>query len=487
VSLLLDALRRAAAAKQGPAAEQYTVPRRSASAPTASAAGTRPGEDDLAGMDEQPLELAPRAGDAEAGTPAAAARAGARADSPRRTAEAVLRQGRRRRPGGARVVLVAAAVLALAVVALGVGGWYYYRTVQTDISRDLAAYRPAPGLAGAAPAGPSDAAPATSASGPEASPEASAGAGDSANTGRVAARDASAPASQAASAGSAPARSPQVSDAEVAQPAAAAAGAKPAPEPAPAGPAATSPKPTPAPASKRPPDAQKAGDKTEGADQRKQATAPASSDSDTASAEPRRRARPIVQSGGPAPLAEALQAGYRALQAGRLGDAETAYGRARSLAPDNRDALLGAAAVAQRRGDVGTARRLYAQVLADRPRDPYARAAMAELDGTGNPRRSETELKMLLHDQPDSAPLHFALGNVYAAESDWSGAQEAYFEAVRSDPDNPDYAYNLAVALDHLGQGAPARRYYEQALQLAGKRAGGFPVAAVRRRIEQLR
>jgi tetratricopeptide (TPR) repeat protein len=49
----------------------------------------------------------------------------------------------------------------------------------------------------------------------------------------------------------------------------------------------------------------------------------------------------------------------------------------------------------------------------------------------------------------------------------WSQAQQAYFHALQFQPDNPDYAYNLAVGLEHLGQTRPALEYYRKALDLS--------------------
>jgi hypothetical protein len=57
---------------------------------------------------------------------------------------------------------------------------------------------------------------------------------------------------------------------------------------------------------------------------------------------------------------------------------------------------------------------------------------------------------------------------------------------MASDPDNPDYAYNLAVSLDHLRQPVPALDYYRRALSAAQKRNASFDAAAARERVQQL-
>ena len=54
-------------------------------------------------------------------------------------------------------------------------------------------------------------------------------------------------------------------------------------------------------------------------------------------------------------------------------------------------------------------------------------------------------------------------------------------------PDNPDYAYNLAVALEHIGQPKVALDYYRRALQLAtAKGRANFSLTSAEERIGKL-
>ena len=93
--------------------------------------------------------------------------------------------------------------------------------------------------------------------------------------------------------------------------------------------------------------------------------------------------------------------------------------------------------------------------------------------------------------QPDSPVLYFALGNLYAQQSRWSEAQQAYFRAYAGDPDNADFLFNLAVSLDHLHQNKLAAQYYQMALKTAETNAATRPVSfdriQVRARIAELR
>ena len=60
-------------------------------------------------------------------------------------------------------------------------------------------------------------------------------------------------------------------------------------------------------------------------------------------------------------------------------------------------------------------------------------------------------------------------------------------QAHHRDPANPDYAYNLAVGLEHLGQHKFALGFYRRALQLASARNGAnFNLAQAQARISQL-
>ena len=75
--------------------------------------------------------------------------------------------------------------------------------------------------------------------------------------------------------------------------------------------------------------------------------------------------------------------------------------------------------------------------------------------------------------------------NQYALQRRWPDAQLAYAKAVAMDPDNPDYAYNLAVSLEHMRQPQPALQQYRRALSLALRRTASFDPAAAEARVQQ--
>jgi len=205
-----------------------------------------------------------------------------------------------------------------------------------------------------------------------------------------------------------------------------------------------------------------------------------------ATASPARPGEGISVTRSASAINSALAAGYAAFQSGDLAAARREYDRALAADRRNRDALLGLAAVDIRNGDYGSAEGYYLRVLEIDPRDPDANAGMVSLRGRADPVQSESRLKTLLAAQPDAAALHFALGNQLAVQSRWAEAQQQYFRASSIEPENPDYAFNLAVSLDQLRQSKPALAHYQRALALAESRVGSFNKPQVENRIREL-
>ncbi len=188
----------------------------------------------------------------------------------------------------------------------------------------------------------------------------------------------------------------------------------------------------------------------------------------------------------PDPIAPLLEQAYQAYLAGDVEGAAATWAQVLKREAGNRDALLGLAAVAVRAGRIEEAEARYRRVLAVDPGDSVARAALIELRSDLDPVQAESYIKELLAREPEAAWLYYSLGNLYAAQGRWAEAEEAYFAALRSEQGNADYAYNLAVSLDHLAQGAAALGYYRRALELADGRSASFAAESVRARIRQL-
>ena len=179
---------------------------------------------------------------------------------------------------------------------------------------------------------------------------------------------------------------------------------------------------------------------------------------------------------------------YSAYKNGQLDIAETHYQKALSLAPNKRDAILGAAAVAMRQNRHQEALTFYQQLLNRSPKDAYAKAGLLSLQALSiNDPQWLSQVSQLLIQYPNSAHLHFLKANAHAANGRWEAAQQSYFEAWSRDITNPDYAYNLAIALDQIGQQITALEYYIKASNLSETYPNNINLQALAKRIDYLK
>lgn len=214
-----------------------------------------------------------------------------------------------------------------------------------------------------------------------------------------------------------------------------------------------------------------------------------------------------------------LTAAYSAYQQGDFEQARHNYQLVLRADPQHRGALLGLASIAMHWQEDSLARDLYLRLLDQDPGDPLARSGLLAIAPTGDLVQQESELKLLLELHPSSAPLFFSLGNLYAAGQRWNEAQQAYFNALqaaksaivpsgrsstihgasdtgpgkRSEAEtpalacvHPDYPFNLAVSLEHLGKLKAAANYYREALQCVADRPAGFDTDSLRARLKIL-
>lgn len=177
---------------------------------------------------------------------------------------------------------------------------------------------------------------------------------------------------------------------------------------------------------------------------------------------------------------------FEAYQSGNYAQAQIKYTDALNEFPDSRDAVLGMAAVALQTGRQDQAMGYYLQLLRKNPLDNIARAAFLGQQGGSNSLSSISQLKTLIYDAPDQPYLFFTLGKLYAGRDNWSEAQQAFFEAYRLDSSNPDFALNLAISLDRLGQRLAALDYYSVAVRLSENTAASFDRSIVQNRIDTL-
>lgn len=194
----------------------------------------------------------------------------------------------------------------------------------------------------------------------------------------------------------------------------------------------------------------------------------------------------LTVTSGPDRLTPMLTSAYASFQAGKLDAAEASYREVVKADPTQRDAWLGLAVIAHA-GDRRTeAAEAYKQVLRLDPQNGTALTGLNNLDRSTNGSAEESRLRELLVAQPQSADLNHGLGLILAAEQRWSEAQPLFFKAHAAAPAEPQFAFNLAVAMDRMHKPELAKQYYRTALQLAKQRRAGFDVRAAEARLNAL-
>jgi Flp pilus assembly protein TadD len=176
---------------------------------------------------------------------------------------------------------------------------------------------------------------------------------------------------------------------------------------------------------------------------------------------------------------------YEAYQAGNYELAMQRYNEALRLDSGNRDALLGRAAINVQNGSVDAAIRDYQTLLLMNPKDSLAMSSLLAV-ASYSPQETESQLKLMIQEEPDSPYLNFALANAYGAQDRWQEAQGYYFKALQHNPKDPNYAYNLAVSLEHIAQPRSAITYYQRALDNIGNGLATFNREVVSQRLEVL-
>ena len=182
---------------------------------------------------------------------------------------------------------------------------------------------------------------------------------------------------------------------------------------------------------------------------------------------------------------ELLSQAYAAYEAGNMAEAKSLYQKVIQLDPGNRDAMLGRAAIYVFDNQFENAITLYQKLLVANPKDDLAMTSLISVANV-DPQAGESQIKRLLNDIPDSPYLHFALGNMYGNQNRWPEAQTAYFKALQYKPGDPNYAYNMAVSLEHLQKPESAVSFYQRALDNISNGLATFSKDLVAQRIEVL-
>jgi len=181
-----------------------------------------------------------------------------------------------------------------------------------------------------------------------------------------------------------------------------------------------------------------------------------------------------------------LVQGYGAYQAENEEDAILYYSRVLDLEENNRDALLGLAAISVKNGQFGKAYDIYRMLLENDPLDSVSLSGFLEVQKSIDPAKNENVIKSLLNSETTSPRLLFFLGGLYASQQRWIEAQEMFFQAYTLNNRNADFSYNLAVSFDQLGQSVAALKFYRMALKLVKQQSALFKINQVVSRVNML-
>ena len=185
-----------------------------------------------------------------------------------------------------------------------------------------------------------------------------------------------------------------------------------------------------------------------------------------------------------------LDVAYTALVGGRLAESAQAYQLALKTNPQEIDALLGLAYIAQQQGQRDEAQAYYRRVLGQDPSNVAASTALLALEPQGSFASSSARVRELVAQQPQSAATWSMAGNTLVREGLLGEAAQMFARAQALEPGNLLHSYNHAVALDRLGQYAQARAMYQRLLKAAVGSVQPisrvFSVEVVRLRLEQL-
>jgi hypothetical protein len=123
-----------------------------------------------------------------------------------------------------------------------------------------------------------------------------------------------------------------------------------------------------------------------------------------------------------------LREAYDAYKSGNDSLAMTRYNQVLEVDPGNRNALLARAAINVQNNNVNAAIKDYQTLLLHNPKDSLAMTSLITV-ANYSPLDTESQLKLMIRDEPNSPYLNFALANAYGAQNRWQEAQGYYFKA----------------------------------------------------------
>lgn len=126
---------------------------------------------------------------------------------------------------------------------------------------------------------------------------------------------------------------------------------------------------------------------------------------------------------------------------------------------------------------LGEARKQYHAVHEMEPKNVHAILGLARMDQiAGQHEQAEQRYKKAIKLDPGSADAQYGLGQFYASQERWSEAVEPLSTAMRAEPDNSKYRYQLAIAMAHSGDVESALPHF---IRTIGDAEGHYNVGVI--------
>ncbi len=162
---------------------------------------------------------------------------------------------------------------------------------------------------------------------------------------------------------------------------------------------------------------------------------------------------------------------HEALQAGQYESAAKYYQEALNANQNNKKALFGLATAYHMNKQYDDARGAYLKLIKLAPDYWPAVNNYIILVTEENPERSIARLEDLFARNPSFAAIPAQLGNLYYGKGQTKKAVDFYTAALKIEPRNIDYRYNLAIILEKAGENVQAAALYRSLLDDAMKGA----------------
>lgn len=183
-----------------------------------------------------------------------------------------------------------------------------------------------------------------------------------------------------------------------------------------------------------------------------------------------------------------LEKAYEALVSGQTQVAISIYQDILKRHKRNEDALFGLATTYHRNGDLQAALPIYGRLLKIAPEHREALNNFLVLVAEESETDALRELEILEKQNPDFSPIPAQLAILYDSLGQPDAARKKMVRAIRLEPDNLVYKYNLAVMLDKHGRGKDAMSLYRELLN-AARKGKALPASAenIKERLDYLR